>query len=92
MSLGQDLQAMIEQERETHGDPDAEARAWATKLVELERKRDKYQEMFAVEAMTLDELKTKLEVLKKTRETAEKELAALAGKRERLKAMEATGI
>jgi hypothetical protein len=33
---------MIEQERETHGDPDAEARAWATKLVELERKRDKY--------------------------------------------------
>jgi cell division protein FtsB len=48
--------------------------------------------MFAVEAMTLDELKTKVEVLKKTRETAEKELAALAGKRERLEAMEATGI
>ncbi len=50
--------------------------------------RDKCQEMFAAEAMTLDELKTKLGALKETRETAEKELAALAGKRERLEAME----
>ena len=50
--------------------------------------RDKCQGMFAAEAMTLDELKTKLGALKETRETAEKELAALAGKRERLEAME----
>ncbi len=44
--------------------------------------------MFAAEAMTLNDLKIKLEALKKTRETAEKELAAPAGKRERLEAME----
>jgi hypothetical protein len=79
---------MIERERKTHGDPDAEARAWAATLVELERKRDRYQEMFAAEAMTLDELKAKLEALKETRETAEKELASVAGERERLEAME----
>jgi hypothetical protein len=88
VSLRQDLQAMIEQERKTHGDPDAEARAWAAKLAELERRRDKYQEMFAAEAMTLDELKAKLEALKATREAAEKELASLAGRRDRLEAME----
>jgi hypothetical protein len=29
--------------------------------------------MFAAEAMTLDELETKLEILKETRETAERE-------------------
>jgi hypothetical protein len=67
------LQATIEREWKTHGDPEAETKAWAEKLLELERKRNKYQEMFAAEAMTLDELETKLEILKETRETAERE-------------------
>jgi site-specific DNA recombinase len=87
-SLRQDLQAMIEREHKTYGDPDAEARAWAEKLVELERRRDRYQEMFAAEAMTLDELRAKLEAVEEARETAKRELAALAGRRERLEAME----
>ena len=47
---------MIERERKTHGDPDTKVRAWAAKLAESERKRDGYQEMFAAEAMTLNEL------------------------------------
>ena len=59
-TLQQDLQAMIEREGKAHGDPEAEARAWAEKLAELERKRDKFQEMFAAEAVTLNELKAKL--------------------------------
>ncbi len=87
-TLREDLQAMIEQERKAHGDPDAEARAWAAKLAELERRRDKCQEMYAAEVMTIDELKTKLEALKETRKTAEKELAALTSKRDRFEAME----
>ena len=87
-TLQQDLQAMIEREGKAHGDPEAEARAWADNLAELERKRDKFQEMFAAEAMTLDELKAKLEALNEARETAKRELAALAGKRERLEAIE----
>jgi hypothetical protein len=56
VSLREVLQAMMERERKTHGDPDTEARAWAAKLAESERKRDSYQEMFAAGAMTLDEL------------------------------------
>jgi len=88
VTLRQDLQVMIERERKTHGDPEAEARARATKLAEIERKRDRYQEMFAAEVMALDELKAKLEVLNEARETARRELAALAGKHERLEAME----
>jgi hypothetical protein len=70
--LRQDLETMIERERKTHGNPEAEAREWAAKLVELERKRGKYQEMFAAEAMTLDELKAKLEALREMRDTAER--------------------
>jgi len=65
-----------------------EARAWATKLAEIERRRDRYQEMFAAEAMTLDKLKAKLQVLNETCETAEKELALAVGEPERLEAME----
>jgi site-specific DNA recombinase len=87
-SLRQDLQAMIERERKPYGDPEAEARLLAAKLVELERKRDKYQEMFAAEVMTLDELKAKLEALNKAREAAKRKLAVLADNRERLEAME----
>jgi chromosome segregation ATPase len=82
------LETMIERERKTHRNPEAEAREWAAKLVELERKRDKYQEMFAAEAMTLDELKAKLEALREMRDTAERELASVEGRRERLEAME----
>ncbi len=87
-SLRQDLQPMIERRRQTHGDPAAEAKAWRAKLFESEREREKYQEMFAEEAMTLEELKTKLEVLEETRERAGRELAALADEREELEAME----
>jgi len=51
-SLRRDLEALIERERETHGDPKPEAKAWAATLSEVERKRDRYQEMFAADAMT----------------------------------------
>ncbi len=44
--------------------------------------------MFAAETMTLAELKAKLGALEETREAAERELASLAAKRERLEAME----
>jgi site-specific DNA recombinase len=87
-TLRQDLRAMIEWERKINGDPDAEAKAWAAKLAEIERKRDRYQEMFAAEVMTLDELKAKLEILSERLDTAEKELALVVNKRERLEAME----
>ncbi len=64
------------------------AKTWATKLAEVERKRDEYQEMFAAEVMTLDELRAKHKTLKETRETAEEALAVLASRREGFEAME----
>ena len=87
-SLRRDLEAMIEREKETRGDPATEAKAWAATLSEVERKRDKYQEMFTANAMTLDELRFKLNALEERRETAQRELATLASWSESLEAFE----
>jgi len=55
--LRADLEAMIELERaDVGGDPDKETKLWAKNLVECDRKRAEYQEMFAADAMSLDEL------------------------------------
>jgi hypothetical protein len=62
---------MIEREKETHSDPEREARAWAATLAEAERRREKYQEMYAADAMTLEELRSRLDALEETRESLE---------------------
>jgi septal ring factor EnvC (AmiA/AmiB activator) len=87
-NLKSDLEAMIEREKETRGDPDREARAWAAALAEAERKREKYQEMYAADAMTLKELRARLKGLEETRESARRELSELASWHERLQALE----
>ncbi len=87
-SLKRDLEAMIEREKETRGDPEPEAKAWAVQLAEAERKREKYQEMFAVDAMTLDELRSRLDALEETRQTARRELEALRNWSESLETLE----
>jgi hypothetical protein len=87
-NLNSDLEAMIEREKETRGDPEREARAWAATLAEAERKREKYQKMYAADVMTLEELRFKLEALEETRESARRELAELASWHERLQALE----
>ena len=70
--LRADLDRMIALERRgTRGDPGNEARLWAEKLAEVERKRAKYQEAFAADAVTLPELKAYLAGLDETRKTAE---------------------
>jgi hypothetical protein len=55
---------------------------------ETERKREKYQEMFAADTMTLEELRSRLDALEETRQTARRELASLASWREELQALE----
>ena len=86
--LERDLETMIEREKEARGDSEPRARAWADTLWEVERKRDSYREMFAADAMTLDELRSKLEALEEARETAKRELAALRSWTESLLALE----
>jgi hypothetical protein len=67
---------MIEQERRSalRGDPDREAKLWADKLGEVERRRARYQEMAASELITFDELRTRLLELDEARQIAEREL------------------
>ncbi len=87
-SLKRDLEAMIERERKSHSDPEPEAKAWAATLLEVERKRDKYQEMFAADALTLDEVRAKSDALEGTREADRRGLAAPSGSRESLRTPE----
>jgi DNA-binding protein H-NS len=67
-NLESDLEAMIEREKETRSDPEREAKVWAATLAEAERKREKYQEMYAADAMTLEELRSRLDALEDARE------------------------
>jgi hypothetical protein len=88
--LRADLDRMIELERRgTRGDLGKEARLWAEKLAEVERKRAKYQEAFAADAVTLPELKAYLAQLDETRKTVEHELEVLRGHKEYVRELEA---
>jgi site-specific DNA recombinase len=89
--LRADLDAMIEQERRgaLRGDPEQEAKLWADKLVEVVRRRARYQEMAASELITFDELRARLLELDETRQAAERELETIRNQRERLAELEA---
>jgi chromosome segregation ATPase len=87
--LRADLNRMIEVQRGTRRDPGKDVKLWAEKLSEVERKRAKYQEAFAADAMTLPELKAYLAKLDEIRKTAEHELESLRGHEEYVRRLEA---
>jgi hypothetical protein len=88
-TLRADINAMVESERDaTNSHPDREAKAWAEKLAEADRKRSRYQDMAAEGLITFEELGEKLLVLEDARKTAERELEALKSKRDRITEME----
>jgi hypothetical protein len=83
------LDAMIEeQRRSSRGDPAREAKAWLEKLTALDRKRSGYLDLAAERLMSRDELRSKLAELQEVRETAERELVTIEGRKERLEQME----
>lgn len=87
--LRADLDAMIEQERSGwRGDSGKEARLWAGKLSEVDRKRARYQEMAASELITLDELRSRLAELDEIRVTAERELDNISNRQEYVRELE----
>ena len=87
--LRADLEYAIELMRqEVRGDPAREAKLWAVKLADVDRRRARYQEMAAGDLITLDELRARLAELEETREIAERELAAVRGREERVRDME----
>jgi hypothetical protein len=88
--LRADLEYAIElmRKEERRGDSEREAKMWAGKLAEVGRKRARYQEMAAEGLITLDELRTQLAELGETRDAAQRELAALRDRAERIEELE----
>jgi septal ring factor EnvC (AmiA/AmiB activator) len=83
------LQEMIERKRDgLREDPDQEAKAWAENLADVDRKRARFQDMAAEGLIHFDELRAKLVALEETRDTAQRELAALEARREQLAELE----
>jgi site-specific DNA recombinase len=83
------MERLIEQERlERARDPEHEAEVWAQNIAVCDRKRGAYQDQQAAGLMTLEELGSKLRELDNTRSTAERELATLRGRRQRVEELE----
>ncbi len=87
--LREDLERMIELERKgTRGDPEREAKVWLEKLAEAEGERRGYLRLAAKGRMTDEDLDRELAELEETQRTAERELAAIENRRERLELLE----
>ena len=59
----------------------AETKLWLDKLVEVKRKRARYQEMAAEDLIGFDELRRRIAELEDTRTLAERELRSLQQRR-----------
>jgi hypothetical protein len=87
--LRRGLQKMLEREQEVAAlDHEGEAHVWREKLSEVGRKRANFQELAVEGLMTKEELRSKLDALKQTREAAERELRLARERSERLSALE----
>ena len=87
--LRADLERVIELERRgERRNPEQDAKAWLDELARVDRKRSAYQDQQAEGLITLNELRGKLAELSETRQAAERELAILANRRERIVELE----
>ncbi len=83
------LDAYVEQERAKVGnDPDTERKGWANRLAAADRKRTKYQEMYAADAMGMAELKDRLAELEEQHAQATRALAEIGRRAHKLAALE----
>jgi site-specific DNA recombinase len=83
------LKRMVEEERSVlRGNPEDEAKTWAKRLAEVDRKRSGFQDLAAEGLITLEELRAKLNALEEARKVARTELDALASRSERVAASE----
>jgi hypothetical protein len=83
------LEEMIERERAAlRGDPEKEAETWLARLAEVDQERRGYLRLAAKGRITDEELDEALAELKVTRETAERELQTLKGRREAIERLE----
>jgi len=83
------IERMIALEQEGRkGNPEQEKRVWAEKLVQVDLKRSRYQEMAAEGLITFEELRVKLAELQDIREATERELEDLRNRKEHLEKLE----
>src|SRR5215218_1591295 len=87
--LRADLDRKIELERSgARGEPEREMKLWAEKLQEADAKRVRFQHAYAEGIIGLEDLKARLAELDDARATAEREIAALEGRMESVRALE----
>jgi site-specific DNA recombinase len=88
--LRADLDRAIELERGSSSarDPDREAKAWAQRITEADTKRARFQHAYAEEAISLKDLRERLAELDEEKTTAERELAALRDRADRVRDLE----
>ena len=83
------LEELIEQERAgMRGDPDLEATSWLEKLSEVDEERRGFLRLAAKGRITDEELDEELTALEDTRSVAERELAAIQGRKAALEELE----
>jgi len=87
--LRADLTRKIELEKSSvRGEPEREMKMWAEKLQEADAKRVRFQHAYAEGIIGLEDLKARLAELDDARATAEREIAALEGRMERVRSLE----
>ena len=87
--LRADLTRKIELEKSSaRGEPEQEIKMWAEKLQEADSKRVRFQHAYAEGIFGLEDLKARLAELDDDRATAEREIAALEGRMERVRSLE----
>jgi site-specific DNA recombinase len=87
--LRADLEELIEQERlGLRADPEREAQTWLERLAELDHQRMRAQDLAIEGLLSHDELRSRLANLEDARATAERELAALSERREKIEKLE----
>jgi site-specific DNA recombinase len=83
------LEAMIEEQRQAlRGNPEHEIKVWLEKLAALDRKRSGYLDLAAEGILEREELRAKLAELQEARETVEKELRVIEGRKDHVQQLE----
>jgi site-specific DNA recombinase len=86
--LRADLDRAIELERGSRGDPDREAKMWAQRITEADAKWARLQHAYAEGVISLEDLRERLAELDEEKATAERELAALQDREDRVRDLE----
>lgn len=87
-TMRKSIEEQLERERAAFQAPQDRIRGLADALFAAGRKRERYQEMYANDAMTLEELKAKISAVDAQKKTLEAELARLKDTRAELERLE----